>query len=143
MSRHLATGRLHLCSPRLIFRCLISLLRASISSISSTPRNLTTCNQPTSKNIMATPRISTECTLRKIPCEIREEIFELVVIEWMKRAPHHPSRYQTNAGYGEKWGVKEKRSSRCPSLERALIADRSLYREFFAARVKFQSIRVD
>ena len=81
-----------------------------------------------------------DCALRKVPPEIRETIFHLVIAEWIEQNPRHLSGRSVHGGYGiERYGECD----RSPALERALIGEKDLFRDIFALRIKLSQIRVD
>jgi hypothetical protein len=81
----------------------------------------------------------TQCILHKIPPEIRDAIYIILVKEWLDAEPHHHSRHSVNGGCGR----HSKLLDLSLPLERALIPDKTLFREIFVVRIKMSTIFVN
>jgi hypothetical protein len=92
------------------------------------------------------------CSLSSLPPELRMEIFKLVVDDYSmsKRSYYRNSFRNVNSDTFEIWTGNEvfrssdsrKMLDRLPPLERALIGNRTLYREIFSTRIKSSTIRL-
>ena len=81
---------------------------------------------------------TTPCISRKLPPEIRDLIYIILVQEWLDAKPYHHSRHSVSGGRGRRRKLLDKPLS----LERALIPDKTLFREIFAVRIKMSTIFV-